>query len=414
MKLALVIDDYLPDSTRVGAKMFHELAVELVSRGHDITIITPAFGGKADFSTETLDGVNIWRFKSGPIKDVNKIIRAINETLLSFKAWRAVRKHIQRDSFDGIVYYSPSIFWGGLVKKIKSKCRCPAYLVLRDFFPQWVIDAGMLRKGSLFEKYFRIFEHYAYRQADTIGVMSEKNLEIFRNHNPQYSCKVLRNWASVYPYHCCSEEQARIRTEMNLDGKIIFFYGGNIGHAQDMSNLMRLVRSMAYYKQAHFLFVGQGDEVDLINKLAAEWKLENFSYYPSVDQQKFKKLLSIADVGLFSLSADHTAHNFPGKLLGYMVHSVPILGSVNRGNDLIDIVNAHNAGLIHINGDDERLFESAKALYLDEALRKKIGQCSYNLLIEQFSVSSAAKSIELSLVGKYALNQSTENPGIIG
>lgn len=25
MKLALIIDDYLPNSTRVGAKMFHEL-----------------------------------------------------------------------------------------------------------------------------------------------------------------------------------------------------------------------------------------------------------------------------------------------------------------------------------------------------------------------------------------------------
>ncbi|HGB9556029.1 TPA: L-fucosamine transferase, partial [Escherichia coli] len=25
MKLALIIDDYLPHSTRVGAKMFHEL-----------------------------------------------------------------------------------------------------------------------------------------------------------------------------------------------------------------------------------------------------------------------------------------------------------------------------------------------------------------------------------------------------
>ncbi|HDS5730197.1 TPA: L-fucosamine transferase, partial [Escherichia coli] len=28
MKLALIIDDYLPHSTRVGAKMFHELGLE--------------------------------------------------------------------------------------------------------------------------------------------------------------------------------------------------------------------------------------------------------------------------------------------------------------------------------------------------------------------------------------------------
>ena len=44
MKLALIIDDYLPNSTRVGAKMFHELAQEFIRRGHDVTVITPETG----------------------------------------------------------------------------------------------------------------------------------------------------------------------------------------------------------------------------------------------------------------------------------------------------------------------------------------------------------------------------------
>ena len=41
MKVCIVIDDYLPYSIRVGAKMMHELAIELKSRGHEITVITP-------------------------------------------------------------------------------------------------------------------------------------------------------------------------------------------------------------------------------------------------------------------------------------------------------------------------------------------------------------------------------------
>ncbi|SQC90886.1 Uncharacterised protein [Cedecea neteri] len=91
MKLALIIDDYLPDSTRVGAKMFHELAVELLRHGHQVTVITPEINGCQRLSYDNLDGVNIWRFKSGPIKDVPKVQRAINETLLSCRAWLAVR-----------------------------------------------------------------------------------------------------------------------------------------------------------------------------------------------------------------------------------------------------------------------------------------------------------------------------------
>lgn len=396
MKLALIIDDYLPLSTRVGAKMFHELALELRDYGHEITVITPDFKQVDKLVIEVLDGISIWRFKSGPIKNVGKFQRALNETLLSFKAWKSIRNYISPDSFDGVVFYSPSIFWGYVVKKIKQHCNCPSYLVLRDLFPQWVIDAGMLRENSLIAKYFRYFEKCSYQQADTIGLMSEKNVNLFKSKNYQFSCEVLRNWASICPV-ASNENYISIRERLGLQRKIIYFYGGNIGHAQDMANLIRLAKNMQSCSAAHFLFIGQGDEVALINSLASQWKLANYSYLPPVGQSEFKHILAEVDVGLFSLSAQHSAHNFPGKLLGYMVEGLPILGSVNVGNDLQDIVNGHNAGFIHINGEDDKLLSSAEMLYFDESLRSLVGANAKKLLFEQFSVSSAARQIEKRL-----------------
>lgn len=399
MKLALIIDDYLPDSTRVGAKMFHELALELIASGHKVTLITPAVGQGSSFVEEDIDGVNVWRFRSGSIKDVGKVTRALNETLLSFKAWHAIKHKVQSDSFDGVIYYSPSIFFGGLVSKIKQVCKCPSYLVLRDLFPQWVVDAGMIRAGSLIERYFRFFEHYSYRQADVIGLMSEKNIEVFNQANDaRYSTEILRNWAALVPY-IPQGNSVSLRSELGLEDKIIYFYGGNIGHAQDMANLMRLAKGMCEYKHAHFLFVGQGDEVALINKLASDWQLENFTYLPSVNQNEFKAILAEIDVGLFSLSAQHTAHNFPGKLLGYMVQSLPILGSVNNGNDLLDLVNSHNAGCITVNGNDEELLTNAIRIYEDCRLRKHLGMNAYNLLKREFAVPTIANNIVERLRG---------------
>ncbi|MDX1281580.1 glycosyltransferase family 4 protein [Shewanella colwelliana] len=393
MKLALIIDDYLPDSTRVGAKMFHELALELITSGHNVTVITPAVGQEKIFTEQSIDGVNVWRFSSGPIKDVGKISRALNETLLSFRAWSAVRHKIKSDSFDGVIYYSPSIFFGRLVANIKKRCLCPSYLVLRDLFPQWVIDAGMVRKGSLVERYFRYFEHYSYHQADVIGLMSEKNVEVFSQANgSRYPVEILRNWAALKPY-VHNDLSVSIRKKLGLEDKVIFFYGGNIGHAQDMANLMRLAKSMHSYENAHFLFVGQGDEVSLINKMANDWQLENYTYLPSVNQNEFKTILAEIDVGLFSLSAQHSAHNFPGKLLGYMVQSLPILGSVNKGNDLLGLVNSNNAGCISVNGNDEELLANAIRIYEDCKLRKDLGMNAYNLLKSEFAVPTIAKNI---------------------
>ncbi|WP_417884101.1 glycosyltransferase family 4 protein [Vibrio rumoiensis] len=391
MRLALIIDDYLPQSTRVGAKMFHELACELIAQGHSVTVITPKDSQRQLLVKETLDNVSIWRFSSGKIKDVGKVKRAINESLLSFHAWRAISTEVTSNSFDAVVYYSPSIFFGSLVKKLKKRCRCSSYLVLRDLFPQWAVDAGMIRSGSLIEKYFRYFEHQSYQQADTIGLMSERNVDVFKIENPQYPLQVLRNWASLVP--CALKTRKSYREKLNLQDKVIYFYGGNIGHAQDMTNLVRLARNMQSYENVHFLFVGQGDEVELINALSQQWQLSNFSYLPSVDQEEFKQLLSEVDVGLFSLASHHTAHNFPGKLLGYMVESLPILGSVNEGNDLRSLVNDANAGFIHVNGEDDALLASAVALCTDCKLRVEMGNFAYKLLCDEFSVKAAVTTI---------------------
>lgn len=393
MKLALIIDDYLPDSTRVGAKMFHELALELMASGHNVTVITPAVGQAQKFTEQSIDGVTVWRFSSGPIKDVGKVMRALNETLLSFRAWSAIKQNVNEHTFDGVIYYSPSIFFGGLVNKIKQLSNCSSYLVLRDLFPQWVIDAGMLNKSSLIARYFKFFEQYSYQAANTIGLMSEKNREVFSQSNrADYPTEILRNWADTTPSNIDISANS-IRTQLQLENKVIYFYGGNIGHAQDMANLMRLAKNMQHCTQAHFLFIGQGDEVDLINQLAQQWQLTNYSYLPSVDQNQFKRILADIDIGLFSLSAKHTAHNFPGKLLGYMVQSLPILGSVNSGNDLKELVNSSGAGFISINGDDEALLKNAVALYNSPSLRKQVGERAYKLLKNEFSVTSIAANI---------------------
>ena len=394
MHFAFIIDDYLPVSTRVGSKMLHELALDFIAMGHEITVITPSVNLQPKkLDVIQLDGVNIWRFANGPVKDVGKVKRAINETLMSFNAWRAISSNVTKDTFDGVVYYSPSVFFGPLVKKIKNKCECKSYLILRDLFPQWAIDAGIIKEKSLITRYFRYFELLSYKSADSIGLMSEKNLELFQSIYPELkNTHVLFNWAAMTPMGSVSKMDS-IRNRLNLQDKVIFFYGGNIGHAQDMLNLMKLAKGLKSETKGHFLFVGQGDEVGLITRLTNEWDLGNVTILPSVSQAEFRKVLAEIDIGLFSLAKNHTAHNFPGKLLGYMVESIPILGSVNPDNDLQKIINGANAGSVLINGEDQQLLSEAKRLLDDSKLRTKQGAAAYRLLDNEFSVETAAQKI---------------------
>ncbi|MDU4940941.1 MAG: glycosyltransferase family 4 protein [Mixta calida] len=390
MKLALLIDDYVPFSTKVAAKMMHELACEFSRAGHDVTVITPGVLQDQKIKSDFIDGIEVIRFKSGPLKNCSFIKRAINETLLPFKAKNYLSNILNNKKFDLIVNYSPSIFWGYFARYLKQKNHCPVYLILRDFFPQWVIDNGMIKEHSLATKYFRFFEKINYQVADVIGIQSEANIKYFKScFGETYITRLLYNWADPE----ITAESYGFREKYNLQGKIIFFYGGNIGKAQDMDNLVRLAEKMQNRTEAHFVFLGQGDEVELIQRKINKKSINNVLLLPPVSQEEFRSILKEIDVGLFSLSRYHLSHNFPGKILGYMVNGIPILGSVNPGNDLKSVVEKAEAGFISVNGEDELFYENALRLLNDSALRKKAGDNALCLLHEKFTVTAAAKEI---------------------
>jgi glycosyltransferase involved in cell wall biosynthesis len=394
MKICIIVDDYMPTSIKKAAKMMHELACEFKYQGHEVSVITPNTNTSEKLIIDNLDGIDIYRFKSGKIKNVNKIQRAINETLLSFNAWNNCKDFIINNPHDIIIYHSPSIFFGSLVKKLKKQWNAKSYLILRDLFPQWAIDNNLLKKNSIITKYFQYFEKINYDNADRIGVMSDNNLKWFNKYyKNNKKAEVLYNWASPIKYNGIEN---KYKKKLGIENKIVYFYGGNLGYAQDMMNIIRLAINMKDITNVHFVLVGAGDEFNLTKDAINKESLVNITLLPAVNQTEFKQMLYEFDVGLFTLNKNHNTHNFPGKILGYLVEELPILGSINKGNDLKDILEQYNAGLISINPDDKLFYKNA-LLLLEKEKRKIISINGYNLLVNKFSVQNSVKQIMLVL-----------------
>lgn len=387
--IAILIDDYFPESTKVAAKMMHELACELYNRGYQVTVFTPKVM-KEPFRILSLDGIEVFQFKLGKIKNCSFIKRGINEALLPYKAIKYAGEFCKSKDFDLVINYSPTIFFGPFVNFIKKNSRAKSYLILRDFFPQWIIDNGMIKENSLIARFFRFVENYNYRTADVIGIQSPANISFFQQiHREVYKTRLLYNWAdNLLPEGHCS-----LRDKYNLHGKVIFFYGGNIGTAQDMQNVLRLAKKLESFSDAHFLFVGDGDEVDLVEKAMTDSETKNITYLKSVPQEEFKLFLKEIDVGLFTLNKHHKSHNFPGKILGYMINKIPILGSVNVGNDLKETIEEYSAGYISINGDDEQFYKNALSILESKELRSTMGLNAEKLYHSKFTVVAAVDEI---------------------
>jgi glycosyltransferase involved in cell wall biosynthesis len=391
MKICIIVHDLIPYSLKASAKMIYDLAQEAVRIGHEVTVILPAPDIEKNYEIIQRESITIYRFKSGRFENAPKIQRAIAETLFSFRAWKNLKKEFESKPHDCIIYYSPSIFWGGLVKKLKKLWKVKAYLVLRDFFPQWAIDNGMIGKNSLIAKYFLYFEKLNYNSADYIGIQSPNNLKWFlENKKVNAKTEVLFNWVSDTSIK--TDKTRKYRNLFQLQDKILIVYGGNMGPAQDMKNVIELSKRLSEDPQFHFLLVGSGYEVETIKSAIANNVVKNITYSEPITTDEYLNLLAEADIGLFCLNKNHKTHNFPGKILGYLVQGLPVLGAVNPGNDLKDVIESANAGYISIAGDHQAFYENAKKLK-EEATRKRVGKNARGLMENTFSVRIALSEI---------------------
>jgi len=367
----------------------HDLAVEFGIRGHRVYVITPGMNLTGKNRTYNLEGINVLSFRSGGIKGAGRVRRAINEMLLPIRAWQNLNAALGTLKCELIVYYSPTIFWGCLVQKLKKRWNARSYLVLRDIFPQWAVDAGLIGGFSPITYFFRLVEKQNYRAADRIGVMSPASLSWFQNRNYHTAAsEVLYNWGAVQP----SPRGSKFRKKHGLEKKILFFYGGNIGTAQQIENLLDLASRMRDNPKVFFVFMGSGDSVPMVNEYLKSHASTNALCLPAESPEDFYAIQAEMDVGLISLHRDHTTHNFPGKILGYLGQGLPVLGCVNPGNDLLSLINDSGAGIVSISGDSQKLLQGAKAL-MSKAARRRCSREALKLLKKRFSTEVAATQI---------------------
>jgi O26-antigen biosynthesis N-acetyl-L-fucosamine transferase len=369
LRILIIVDCYYP-SPKSSAKLVHDLGVELQRCGNEVIVLTPSEQASKDLVTSVEDQLLIARVKTGTIKGAGRVWRAIEEVQLSWKLWWRAKDFLRQHHCDLILFYSPSIFFGPLVRKLKALWGCSAYLILRDIFPEWAVDAGLLRKGLVYH-FFRWLETYQYETADLIAVQCPANLDYFARAYPKRKLrlKVLYNWSQL---DVADLPKTNYRARLGLDQDFVFLYGGNIGVAQDMGNLLRLAARMALRPDVHFVLIGSGTETERLKNDIGELRLQNIHILPAVSQNEYLSLVSEFDSGLLSLDPRIRTHNIPCKLLSYLYWGLPVLASVNHGNDLFELINGSRAGCCCTNGDDEGLLEAANKLVSQPDLRSEM------------------------------------------
>lgn len=387
--ILLLLDRYLPEPLS-SAVMFNDLAREFNNRGFKVTIIAGSHKIKSNCEISIENEIKVVRVRTKKLR-TNYFQRTINELFLGRRIWVFTKDKLDYSNFDLVAYYSPTIFWSSLVNRLRTKYNITSYLVLRDIFPKWAADLGLIRRYGIVYFFFKIFEYKLYRSANYIGVQSPNNQLYFESSRylDSFNTEVLYNWTSI---DTNEKNYSLIRQELNLEDKIIFLYGGNIGVAQDIDNLLDLAKMLLERKEIVFLLVGDGTESKRLDGRIKNENIINTILLPSVTPEAFQGIVSESDVGLISLSRDLKTENYPGKIMSYMKSKKPMLASINDGNELFNMIH-NNSGYVALNGDHNLLLKYAIKMANNKSQREEMGMNGFRLLKNQFNVDSAVDKI---------------------
>lgn len=343
MRLLIIADAFPPMRTSAAVHM-NELAIELIEQFHEVTVLVPAPLNNESFSIINTNGFRTILIRTPKVKDIGYIRRTIAEFVSPYIMYYWIkRSEIFNEKFDGIVWYSPSIFFGYLIFKLKKAFNCKTYLILRDIFPDWAIDLGLMKKRLPYYL-LKMVEFYQYQVADCIGVQAPGNLKYFESVPLRiFRSKVELLWTWVKPALVTRKCSIDLKNT-HLKDKIIFVYSGNMGVAQDFDLIFELIELFNRNDGVGFLFVGRGSELSRLRHKAEALSLFNVLFFDEIDPIEIPSLYSQCHVGIVALDPRHKSHNIPGKFLSYMSAGLPVLARLNMNNDLIKIIDENNVG----------------------------------------------------------------------
>jgi glycosyltransferase involved in cell wall biosynthesis len=212
--------------------------------------------------------------------------------------------------------------------------------------------------------------------ADIIFVHSESNFDFLRKKNRSCENKlmVLHNWIDLRPFISISSS-IDYRKEYDLDDKLIILFAGVLGPSQGLDFLIKVAEALREEKSVCFLMVGDGMEKKHLIFEANKKGLTNIKFKGFVSKEEYPKLLNNIDVGLVCLSCRNTTPVVPGKILGYMAASKPVLAFLNKESDAHEIVRSANCGYSAYSDDLNMAIQACRKM-IDN--RVKLGELGKN------------------------------------
>lgn len=391
MNLTILTQWFPPEHAPIGY-MIKELADELVSDGHDVTIITGfpnhpsgiVFGGykKKWMQVEYIGSVRVirvWLATSPKRTRWRRLFTFITFTLTS--AWALVRYTKVQLIFAVFQPLSVGVTLPFLARMKGAKL----ILNIQDLHPDVPIELGLVSNPVLIRA-LKMIEWVGYAKSDGLAVICDS----FKTHcaargGKDSAIDVIPNWIDLNEIKP-ENRNNNFRDKIGLnESHFVVLYAGTIGWVSGANIMLDVACQLLELSSIRIVFVGEGAMVPELKTEVATRKLTNVIFVPFQRRSILSEVQSVSDVSVISLKPGKGKTSVPSKVLGYMAAARPIVASVDSDSETASMIVQASCGRVVEPGNSVKFAEEICALQFDSDLRRKLGMNGRNYLEQHYA-----------------------------
>jgi len=161
-----------------------------------------------------------------------------------------------------------------------------------------------------------------------------------------------------------------------VQGKLVIGYVGTHGMSHDLCNAVRAAAELRHRSDICFLFVGDGAEKAVMQRLAQELQLQNVVFVAPQPKASMPAVWSVCDLALIHLKNDAVfAEVIPSKMFEAMAMALPLVVVAPAG-EASRIVDRTGCGVWVQAGDPPALAAAVSRLMDDSSERARLSHLS--------------------------------------
>lgn len=403
-KVCIISDSFIPKKIS-AAGMIYNLSRAFVKRNIDVICV---FGSSKsenwEFNNNNIENYNLEKINIissdflSSFREGSYFLRFIFEVVLSFTLSLKILKYRNiLKEVDLIIWYSPSAFLWLPCFILKKVANTNIYLILRDIFPDWLVNIGLV-KNKILIQFLRLLTSPQLKIPNFIGCESKNDTEIIRKKYNRKNVETLYNWPSL------NEDKNNIpfkylkMLDIYKNGSIknLNFlrgiYTGNSSISHDFQRGINFLSSYYKVKRKSDLTINQFSSIDNLT-ISKQYYSKNFvkKKWDMVPDYILPRFFNLSDFGIVSLNTKHLTNNLPGKFISYIQFGLPVLCFANKKSELSKIIIKNNCGCVIDLDDDEQInFDKISKFLNNLKINKKVQSSNAKKLFDElFSVDKA-------------------------